>query len=222
MTRDPCPAAAPHPPPRPRSPPSGAPAGPRADGALGGQVYAAGGWEGAKYLRSVEAFDPSASTWVRAPPMAAARGSFGLCAAGDALVAAGGFDGHGHLVACERLRVAPSAQAAPAGHAAHAAAPAGNGTAGGAASAGPAPSAGAEAWEALPPLGTARSGLRLAAVGGAVFAAGGYNGSAVLATVERLDPAGARWVPVAPMLSPRRDFALEVALPDPHFARNGF
>jgi hypothetical protein len=29
-------------------------------------------------------------------------------------------------------------------------------------------------------------------------------------------------VPVAPMLSPRRDIALEVALPDPHFARNGF
>jgi hypothetical protein len=33
----------------------------------GGKVYVAGGWDGSKYLRSVEVYDTAASCWVNAP-----------------------------------------------------------------------------------------------------------------------------------------------------------
>jgi hypothetical protein len=33
----------------------------------GGKVYVAGGWDGGKYLRSVEVYDTAVSSWVNAP-----------------------------------------------------------------------------------------------------------------------------------------------------------
>jgi len=176
----------------------------------GGKIYAVGGWDGAKYLRSVEAFDPSVSTWVRAPSLATARGSFGLVSSGESLIAAGGFDGHRHLASCERLRVSPSAQA----H--HGTVPAAAGTVpltvnGSTINTSATPGVAlpiSHEWEELPPLSSPRSGLRLAAIGEHIYAVGGFNGTEVMDVVERF--AKGKWEAVAPMTSARRDLALEV------------
>jgi len=122
---------------------------------LGGWIYAAGGWDGERYLRSVERFTPLEDRWERAPPLATPRGSFGMVTVVDSLLAAGGYDGADHLSSTEVYN------------------------------------ASGRVWSAGPPLAVARSGLKLVPGGsGEVYAVGGFDGTSVLPTVERLPPGG--------------------------------
>ena len=47
-------------------------------------------------------------------------------------------------------------------------------------------------------------------VGGTIFAIGGFDGSSVLKTVEKLTPGSTSWTPCAPMNDARRDMAVTV------------
>ena len=63
------------------------------------------------------------------------------------------------------------------------------------------------AWTALAPMSTARDVFAMAAVQGKLYAAGGYDGSA-LATAEAFDPQQNRWEAVAPMAAARHSGAV--------------
>ena len=57
-------------------------------------------------------------------------------------------------------------------------------------------------WRGAPPLATARVGVGVAALGGAVYVAGGMSHTGQLLTsVEMLDPHTRTWAPVAPLLN---------------------
>jgi len=60
-------------------------------------------------------------------------------------------------------------------------------------------------WSTLASMPTPRSDLAAAAVGGKLYAIGGYDGR-TLNTVELFDPCGNAWEPLAPMPTPRSDF----------------
>jgi len=69
---------------------------------LGRRVYAAGGWNGKQYIRSLESYDPAKGYWSVEAPMSTPRGSFGMSELYGHLYAVGGFDGHHHLDSVER------------------------------------------------------------------------------------------------------------------------
>ena len=60
-----------------------------------------------------------------------------------------------------------------------------------------------DGWQPLAKMSTARSYLRLAAVGGKIHAIGGWGGSSRLASVEAYDPQQNRWEAAAPLSGPR-------------------
>ena len=60
-------------------------------------------------------------------------------------------------------------------------------------------------WQTLSSMPTPRSDLAAAAVDGALYAIGGYDGR-TLSAVELFDPRKNAWEPLAPMPSPRSDF----------------
>jgi len=60
-------------------------------------------------------------------------------------------------------------------------------------------------WTALAPMPTPRSDLAAAAVGGKLYAIGGYDGR-TLSAVELFDPSSNVWETLAPMPTPRSDF----------------
>ena len=64
------------------------------------------------------------------------------------------------------------------------------------------------AWTALAPMSTARNAFAMMAVQGKLYVAGGYDGSATLATAEAFDPQQNRWEAVAPMAQARRSCAV--------------
>lgn len=59
------------------------------------KIYVFGGYDGHKYLESVELFDPSKNQWSILPPMKIGRCSFGLSvnSTNDGFIIAGGFNG---------------------------------------------------------------------------------------------------------------------------------
>ena len=59
------------------------------------------------------------------------------------------------------------------------------------------------AWKALAPMNTGRSGVAMAAVQGKLYAAGGWDGTNALATAEVFDPQQNHWEAVAPMAQVR-------------------
>mmetsp|Transcript_28158 Transcript_28158/g.77741 ORF Transcript_28158/g.77741 Transcript_28158/m.77741 type:complete len:412 (-) Transcript_28158:42-1277(-) len=67
-------------------------------------------------------------------------------------------------------------------------------------------------WTTLAPMPTPRSDLAAAAVGGKLYAIGGYDGR-TLSAVELFDPRTNAWEPLAPMPTSRSDF---VAAADEH------
>ena len=54
-------------------------------------------------------------------------------------------------------------------------------------------------WSALPPMGTQRQGLGVAALGEKLYAIGGNDGSSILKTAEVFDSATVKWTPLPPM-----------------------
>ena len=67
-------------------------------------------------------------------------------------------------------------------------------------------------WRTVAPLPKHRSGIRVASVGGYLYAIGGFSAHDMkgLAGVDRYDPMTDSWRPVAPMIQPRRGFAVVV------------
>jgi len=65
--------------------------------------YAAGGYDGASFLDSVERFDPEAGRWTRAPSMNVTRSRVALAASGGRLWAVGGYDGAKNLSTVESM-----------------------------------------------------------------------------------------------------------------------
>merc|ERR1719273_1780707 len=60
---------------------------------LGGQLYVAGGYDGASQLSSVERYDPDENTWTKLAPMMSKRCGLGLAVIQKQLYAVGGYDG---------------------------------------------------------------------------------------------------------------------------------
>jgi hypothetical protein len=58
-------------------------------------------------------------------------------------------------------------------------------------------------WHMGPPLSVRRFALAGAALNNAVYAVGGFDGAAYMASAERLDPREGRWAPVASMAAKR-------------------
>jgi N-acetylneuraminic acid mutarotase len=67
-------------------------------------------------------------------------------------------------------------------------------------------------WRAIAPLPRPRSGIRVASVGGYVYAIGGFSDreTRALAGVDRYDPMTDSWRSMSPMNLPRRGFAVAV------------
>eukprot|EP01105_Mastigella_eilhardi_P001078 TRINITY_DN11361_c0_g1_i1.p1 TRINITY_DN11361_c0_g1~~TRINITY_DN11361_c0_g1_i1.p1 ORF type:complete len:366 (-),score=69.23 TRINITY_DN11361_c0_g1_i1:58-1047(-) len=87
-----------------------------------------------------------------------------------------------------------------------------------------------EAWDASEPargwrpraaMRTPRTAHGAAAVGGCVYAVGGYDGERALSTVEKYDPRADAWTPVAPMAYKRSALAVS-ALGDAVYALGGW
>jgi len=187
-----------------------------------GKVYVAGGWDGEKYLRSVEVYDTSKSAWLKAPSMAFARGSFGLGGLdnGD-LLAVGGFDGHKHLASVElfsaqnqnwtaiaALKIARSGVRV-------------------AVVAGKVLAIGGfdgtnvlntvEEWDAAAGLWKEKAGMlsarrdhALCVVGNTIVVAGGFNGTEDLSSVEMYDPVADSWHSIARMHKCRSGLSLTI------------
>jgi len=66
-------------------------------------------------------------------------------------------------------------------------------------------------WASMPPMAVRRDNLAAAAVGGRIYAIGGFSAAgssqSVLRTVEVYDPAAAAWTSSSPMLSARQSLA---------------
>ena len=75
--------------------------------ALGGFLYAMGGWSGGARVATAERFDPATNTWTLIASMESARSSFAAAAMGGFLYVTGGAEGpqggsHVVLRRCER------------------------------------------------------------------------------------------------------------------------
>mmetsp|Transcript_6675 Transcript_6675/g.15388 ORF Transcript_6675/g.15388 Transcript_6675/m.15388 type:complete len:742 (-) Transcript_6675:101-2326(-) len=186
-----------------------------------GLVYVAGGWDGHKYMRSVELFDLASNTWKKGPAMLTARGSFGMANLGGMICAAGGYDGHKHLSSCEFLNRTMQVwqQMAPMLHARSGVRLAVLGdrlyAVGG--------FDGKNVlntveiydsvtmkWVEGPPLNHARRDHAMAVLDGVLYVAGGFDSKHDLATVEKLDPKTNSWQLVAKMQKKRSGLALHV------------
>ena len=60
-------------------------------------------------------------------------------------------------------------------------------------------------WTAIPPMGTKRSCLGVAALDGLLYSCGGYDGASCLSSVERFDPLAGVWTS-CPAMSTRRRY----------------
>lgn len=65
-----------------------------------GQLYLFGGWDGARYVDSVQVYDPAAGAWSSRSPMPTTAGFAAAAALADRIVVAGGFDGQQEYAAC--------------------------------------------------------------------------------------------------------------------------
>ena len=68
---------------------------------LNGKLYAAGGYDGNVFLKSVECFDPVANKWKLVSPMNVKRSRVALVANCGKLYAIGGYDGVSNLNSME-------------------------------------------------------------------------------------------------------------------------
>lgn len=141
---------------------------------LGGELYICGG--GGNADRSLQRLSAVRGAWEDLPPMSLRRFAPGMVALRGCLYVCGGLDGSGlSLRSLERF--------CPA-----------SGTSG--------------IWGMLPPMREHRHGFVAATVDGRILACGGliYRSAhqpGALSSMERFDPAGFAWTPVAPMSAAR-------------------
>lgn len=184
----------------------------------GGKVLVTGGYDGASYLPSTEAYAPAMSSWSAAAPMLAGRGLHTATSiAGGKVLVAGGLGAGGlPLTSAELYDPAndawTAAAAMSAGRSGHSATLLSNGrvlVAGGSDGSTTLASvelydAMANAWLPAAPMGSARGGHAATLLGsGKVLVTGGTGAAAALASAELYDPATDTWTPAAPMSAPR-------------------
>jgi len=184
---------------------------------LDGRVYAAGGWDGDQYLRSVERFSPLEDCWERVALMGTARGSFGLVSIGGALVAAGGFDGRTHLNSVEIYNATSNTWIAGP--------PLNIGRSGlklvelggllyaiggfdGSSVLSSMERLEGGLWVPCAPMSEARRDMGVTIDNGKIVVTGGFNGEKDLASAERYDPLSDSWTPLKPMNKPRSGHGL--------------
>lgn len=69
--------------------------------ALNGKLYAAGGYDGSVFLKTVERFDPATKLWTLVKEMNVKRSRVALVSTYGKLYAIGGYDGTGNLSTVE-------------------------------------------------------------------------------------------------------------------------
>jgi hypothetical protein len=147
-------------------------------------LFVLGGGDGGRWYDGVERYDLATRSWARCAPLCVPRGSLAAAALGDAVFAFGG----GHTAATAPPGGGPRATLGLA--VAERYDPA------------------TDAWAPLAPLSVGRFCVGGAALGGALYAVGGFDGAAYLSSAERYDPRQGRWSPVAPMASKRGSLAV--------------
>jgi len=124
--------------------------------ALGGKLYAVGGYDGSTYLNSAEVYDPIDNSWNSIAPMQVVRRALGVAALGGKLYAVGGSF--------------PAGSGSGVLHSAEVYDPIDN------------------SWNSIALMDISRSSLGAAALGGKLYAVGGYDDSIYLNSVEVYDP----------------------------------
>ncbi|XP_052743495.1 ring canal kelch homolog [Bicyclus anynana] len=185
--------------------------------AVGGRLYAVGGFDGTLRVRSVDVYDVATDSWAPGPPLGARRSTLGVAVIGSVIYAVGGFDGAAGLSSAEALDVREGAWRPVAGMSSRRSS-VGVGVLDGRLYAvggydgasrqclqsveryDPA----ADAWEPVADMAARRSGAGVGVAGGALFAVGGHDGPAVRRSVERFRP-GEGWGAAPPMAHARRN-----------------
>ncbi|XP_045500577.1 ring canal kelch homolog isoform X2 [Colias croceus] len=195
--------------------------------AVGGRLYAVGGFNGTLRVRSVDVYDVAADAWSAGPPLAARRSTLGVAVIGHVIYAVGGFDGATGLSSAEALDtregvwrpLAPmSTRRSSVGVAVLDGKLYAVGGYDGASrqclSSVERYDPAAGAWEAVAEMGARRSGAGVGVAGGALYALGGHDGPAVRRSAERYRPGagGGGWAPAPPMAAARRNAAVAAHL----------
>ncbi|XP_069935542.1 kelch-like protein 17 isoform X7 [Oryctolagus cuniculus] len=155
--------------------------------AVGNRLYAVGGYDGTSDLATVESYDPVTNTWQPEVSMGTRRSCLGVATLHGLLYAAGSHtqqEHQGPLASCRwepvcrgRLR-----QLVTPGHRGEVLCP---------------PQV--NAWTPVASMLSRRSSAGVAVLEGALYVAGGNDGTSCLNSVERYSPKAAAWESVAPM-----------------------
>lgn len=197
--------------------------------ALNGEIYVIGGFDaGAQIVADVDAYDPGSDTWRSVAPLPAPRHHANAASVNGKIYVLGSLSGLNFSASGEGHAFDPAADAwtslapMPMGTERGGSAVAVVGTkiyvAGGFRSGAVADvsayDAANDTWETLAPLPEQRDHLVGGALGGAVLAVGGRNGTiaSINGRVDAFDPQAGTWSPRAPMLTPRGGAAAAVVM----------
>jgi N-acetylneuraminic acid mutarotase len=144
--------------------------------ASGPAVLVVGGGNGARWFDSADAYDVATKQWRSCAPLSVRRGSLAAATVHDSIFVFGG----GHAGEGSAVRTTTGVASTERYDAAR------------------------DAWIELAPLSCGRFAIGGAALGGALYAAGGFDGTSYLETVERFDPREGVWRPLPPMPAGRR------------------
>uniref|UniRef100_A0A5F9C7S4 Kelch like family member 17 n=1 Tax=Oryctolagus cuniculus TaxID=9986 RepID=A0A5F9C7S4_RABIT len=175
---------------------------------LHGLLYAAGGYDGASCLNSAERYDPLTGTWTSIAAMSTRRRYVRVATLDGNLYAVGGYDSSSHLATVEKYE--PQVHSAPPIQLPRPCPPAvpspvSQRRQGGAGCPGRVclqqvlcpPQV--NAWTPVASMLSRRSSAGVAVLEGALYVAGGNDGTSCLNSVERYSPKAAAWESVAPM-----------------------
>uniref|UniRef100_A0A2K5KZR4 Kelch like family member 17 n=1 Tax=Cercocebus atys TaxID=9531 RepID=A0A2K5KZR4_CERAT len=151
--------------------------------AVGNRLYAVGGYDGTSDLATVESYDPVTNTWQPEVSMGTRRSCLGVAALHGLLYSAGGYDGASCLNRYAPLLATPSCALDACGGSASS----------------PHPHPQVNAWSSVASMLSRRSSAGVAVLEGALYVAGGNDGTSCLNSVERYSPKAGAWESVAPM-----------------------
>ncbi|VDL97571.1 unnamed protein product [Schistocephalus solidus] len=177
---------------------------------LNGRIYVCGGYDGVASLRTCEVYNPDQNRWQVIPSMTECRSAGGVVALPDGrLFAIGGHNGLPIFASVECYHRRGHNQRPTAAVAAT-----GGGGVGTGASTTVMPSG---VWRQVAPMLNRRCRHGVATLQGRIFAAGGYNGSIFLRSVEMFDPSAGplepggligQWTELSSMKTPRSRVSL--------------